>query len=425
MFPHCANSEETTIIVAEEHVNVGLCAGVDWASEDHAVCIVGPEGEALQRFMIKHDRAGLKDMTRRLLRAGVTEVGIERPDGPIVDALLQAELVVLVISPNQVKNLRSRYGSAGNKDDRFDAYVLGDVVRTDRRRLRPLQRDTPTTSSLRCTVRARRDLVAHRVAVANQLRAHLHIVFPAATTLFADIDSDISLRFLDRFNTQAHADWLSPTRLATWLSSVGYSGRTDPAELHTRIITAARGTTGTDAASHATITAGYVAVLRTLKTQIAHLADTIADQLAVHPDAAIFTSLPRSGSVRAARLLAEIGDARGRFPTADSLACLAGVAPSTRQSGKVKAVTFRWAANKELRDALCDFAGDSRRANPWAADLYAKAITRGHDHPHAVRILGRAWAHIIWRCWQTNTPYNPAAHGGLQRILNQDQQAAA
>lgn len=413
------------MIVAEEQAEARPSAGIDWAADDHAICVVGPEGEALQQFIIKHDRAGLKDMVRRLLNAGVTEVGIERPDGPIVEALLQAELVVLVISPNQVKNLRSRYGSAGNKDDRFDAYVLADVVRTDRRRLRPLQRDTPTTTALRSTVRSRRDLVAHRVAVANQLRAHLQIVFPAATTLFADIDSDISLQFLDRFNTQAHADWLSPQRLTKWLNSVSYCGRTDPEVLHTRIITAPRGTTGTEATTHASITGSYVAVLRTLKAQIAHLAATIADQLAVHPDAAIFTSLPRSGSVRAARLLAEIGDARGRFPTADSLACLAGVAPSTRQSGKVKAVTFRWAANKELRDALCDFAGDSRHANPWAADLYAKALTRGHDHPHAVRILGRAWAHIIWRCWQTNTPYNPAAHTGLQRILNQDQPTAA
>ena len=129
--------------------------------------------------------------------------------------------------------------------------------------------------------------------------------------------------------------------------------------------------------------------------------------------------------MRAARLLAEIGDARGRFPTADSLACLAGVAPSTRQSGKVKAVTFRWGADKQLRDALCDFAGDTRHANPWAADLYQRARARGHDHPHAVRILARAWVDIIWRCWPANTPYDPAKHGALQRILNQDQPTAA
>jgi transposase len=89
----------------------------------------------------------------------------------------------------------------------------------------------------------------------------------------------------------------------------------------------------------------------------------------------------RSGCVRAARLLTEIGDARGRFPTADSLACLAGVAPSTRQSGKVRAVTFRWAADKQLRDAVCDFAADSRHATLWAADLYRRARARGHQHP--------------------------------------------
>jgi hypothetical protein len=135
------------------------------------------------------------------------------------------------------------------------------------------------------------------------------------------------------------------------------------------------------------------------------------------PDAHIVTSLPRSGTLRAARLLAEIGDARGRFPTADSLACLAGVAPSTRQSGKVKSVTFRWGANKELRDAVCDFAGGSRHANPWAAHLYAKARARGHDHPHAVRILARAWVHIIWRAWQDNVGYDPIKHGALQALL--------
>jgi transposase len=128
---------------------------------------------------------------------------------------------------------------------------------------------------------------------------------------------------------------------------------------------------------------------------------------AAHADAHIFTSLPRSGKVRAARLLAEIGDCRARFPTRESLFCLAGVAPSTRQSGKIRAVGFRWACSKQLRDAITDFAGDSRRANPWAADLYQRARDRGHDHPHAVRILARAWLNIIWHCWQTGEAYHP------------------
>ena len=401
-----------------------VCAGVDWAKDDHAIAIVDADGEVLDRFAVTHDAAGLKSLVRRLLKAGVDEVGIERGDGPVVDALLQAELTVLVIPPGQLKNLRSRYGSAGNKDDRYDAYILADVVRTDRRRLRPLVKDSAATTALRTTVRARRDLVEHRVAAANQLRAHLQIVFPAAAGLFAAIDSAISLSFLERFTTQTRADWLSPKRLGAWLASVSYSGHTHPEVLHARLLAAPRGTTDPVAETHAMTTLAFVAILRSLNTQIEALAGSIAEQLTVHPDAHIYTGLPRVKALRASRLLAEIGDARGRFPTADSLACLAGVAPSTRQSGKVKAVTFRWGANKELRDAVCDFAGDSRHDNPWAANLYANARARGHDHPHAVRILGRAWVHIIWRCWQDNTGYDPTKHGALQALLNEHEAAA-
>ncbi|WP_219996049.1 IS110 family transposase [Nocardioides humi] len=398
---------------------------MDWAKDDHVVCIVDADGEAIDRYSVNHTAAGLRRMVARLLAAGVVEVGIERPDGPVIDALLAAGLTVLVIAPAQVKNLRSRYGSAGNKDDRFDAYVLADVVRTDRRRLTPLTRSTPAAQALRSSVRARRDLVEHRVAAANQLRAHLQIVFPGVVDLFADLDSAISLAFLERFPTQTKADWLTVERLAAWLKKVSYSGRTDPAILHARLLAAPRGTTGPEAGFHAQTTLAFAAVLRTLNTQIAVLANSIAAQLDIHPDAHIVTSLPRAGTVRAARLLAEIGDARGRFPTADALACLAGVAPSTRQSGKVKAVTFRWGADKELRDALCDFAADSRHANPWAAQLYNNARARNHDHPHATRILARAWVDIIWRCWQNHLAYNPHQHRALQRVLNEHATQAA
>lgn len=402
-----------------------VCAGLDWAKDDHAVCIVDADGEVLDRFMVEHTAPGLKQLIARLLKAAVVEVGVERGDGPVVEALLAAELVVLVIAPNQVKNLRSRYGSAGNKDDRFDAYVLADVVRTDQRRLTPLTRSTPASIAMRSCVRARRDLVEHRVAAANQLRAHLQLVFPGGVGLFAALDSPISLSFLERYTTQAEADWLTPTRLGTWLGKQGYSGRVAPEVLHARLLAAPRGTTSTEATAHAAVTLAFVAVLRSLNTQIEVLTASIAEQLHVHPDAHIVRSLPRAGTLRAARLLAEIGDARGRFPTPGSLACLAGVAPSTRQSGKVKAVTFRWSADKELRDALCDFAGDSRHANPWAADLYNNARARGCDHPHAVRILGRAWANIIWRCWQDGLAYDPNQHGALQRILSQATEMAA
>jgi transposase len=218
-----------------------MTAGVDWAKDDHVVSVLGEQGEVIERFTVAHNAAGLRRMTARLLRAGADEVGVERGDGPVVQALLHAGLTIYVIPPGQVKNLRSRYGSAGNKDDRFDSYVLADVVRTDIRRLRPMVFDGEATIALRAACRARKDLVSHRVGAANQLRAHLQTVFPAATTLFADIDSAISLTFLERFPTQDAADWLSPKRLANWLRGVGYSGRTDPAVLHARILAAPRG----------------------------------------------------------------------------------------------------------------------------------------------------------------------------------------
>jgi transposase len=393
-------------------------AGVDWASEDHAVSVVDAQGVELERFGVEHTAAGLLRLTDRLGRAGVVEVGIERPDGPVVDALLAAALTVFVIAPNRLKSLRGRYGSAGNKDDRFDAFVLADTVRTDRARLQPLKPDSPATVTLRMTVRARKDLVAARVAMANQLRAHLQTTLPGAVGLFRDIDSPISLRFLTRFPSQDKADWLSAARLENWLRAAGYNNPRRAGALHAHLATAAPGTSGPDGAARATITLALVRALTALREQIRDLDEDIAVQLAEHPDAKVFTSLPRSGTVRAARLLAEIGDARGRFPTPEALTCLAGAAPSTRQSGKVKLVSFRWAVDKQLRGAVIDFAGDSHHANPWAADLYRRARARGHDHPHAVRILARAWLHVIWRCWQDRVPYDPGKHHALQAVLN-------
>ena len=395
----------------------GLTAGLDWAKDDHVICVVDATGAVRDRFEIPHTGAGLTALVRRLAKLGCAEVAIERPDGPVVEALLSAALSVVVISRHQVKNLRSRYGSAGNKDDRFDAYVLADTLRTDRGRLRALVPDSPATTTLRATCRAR------KVAVANQLRAHLQIVFSAALVLFQQIDSPITLTFLSRFTHQDQADWLTPKRLENWLRTVHYGGHTPAEELHARLTEAPRGLTGGDGVSRAHITRAYIATLLTVRAQITALDEQISAQLTTHPDHNTFTSLPRAGTVRAARRLAEIGDCRARFPTPDSLACQARVAPSTRKSGKSHTVGFRWACDKQLRDAVCDFAGDSRRANPWAEDLYRQARQRGHDHAHSVRLLGRAWLYVIWHCWQDQTPYEPDKHGALQRLLASQQQA--
>jgi transposase len=132
--------------------------------------------------------------------------------------------------------------------------------------------------------------------------------------------------------------------------------------------------------------------------------------LAAHADATVFPSLPRSGTVRAATLLAEIGDARGHFPTDEALAAAAGISPSTRACGRSRYVAFRRGGNHRLRQALVDFVDGSRQANPWAQHVYARARARGLNHAHAVRVLARAWLRIIWRCWTDHSPYDPTRH---------------
>ncbi len=162
--------------------------------------------------------------------------------------------------------------------------------------------------------------------------------------------------------------------------------------------------TGDLGAATVHVTRALVAALEGLVAQIDALSDVIREQLAVHADGHIFTSLPRAGTVRAARLLAEIGDARGRFPTPRSPG-LPGrgraLHPTVR---KTMVVGFRWAVDKQLRDAVVEFAGDSRLSNPWAADLYNRARARQHDHPHAVRILVRAWIYSSGTAGKTTSP---------------------
>ena len=217
------------ILVLPQTPPGGLTAGIDWASADHAVCVVDAAGQVRARFSVTHDRAGISKLIAGLRAAGVSEAAIERSDGVLVDALLDAGLTVVVITSRQMKNLRSRYGSAGAKDDRFDAFVLADVLRTDRSRLRPLAPDMPATITLRAAVRARRDLVAHRIAACNQLRAHLAAAFPAGAGLFPALDSQISLAFLARFGSQDAAGKLSEEDLAAWLQTLPAPGQGPPA----------------------------------------------------------------------------------------------------------------------------------------------------------------------------------------------------
>ncbi len=393
-------------------------AGLDWASQTHAVCVIDEHGSVKSQFEIKHDAAGLAELSRRLLSAGATAVAIERPSGLIVDALLEAGFSVVPIHPNVVKATRPRYRSHGGKSDASDAYLLADLLRTDGHRFKPLAPQSDDIRALRALVRGRDDLVATRVQLANQLRSLLQSFWPGAAEVFADVDSPIGLAFIQRYPTPESASHLGPKRMAAFCAQHAYSGRRSAEELLQRLHQAPGVALGElEMEAKGELSLSLARTLARLVEQIRLLSSRIEHHVSSIEDGRILMSFPRAGRICAAQILAELGSVRERFDSDEQLAAEAGVAPVTYASGKSKAVTFRWACNHRLRAALTCMADNSRHANAWAASVYAKARGRGCDHPHAIRILARAWLRVIWRAWMDRKTYDPALHRAAQSLL--------
>ena len=393
--------------------------GIDWASAVHAVCVQDATGRQVSAFTVEHSADGLAGLMRRLARLGEPAeipVGIERPDGRLVDALLEAGHPVVPVKPNAIKTWRDGEVLSGAKSDAGDAQVIAEYLRLRHHRLQLATPYSPETKALRTVVRTRGDLVDMRVAATNQLSALLDAHWPGAKAIFADVESPIALEFLTRYPTARHAAHLGAKRLTTFCTKHGYSGRRTGEQLLVRLRAAPPGTTDETlcAAVHDAVTA-LVTVLKTIGTALKDLGRSVVAHLGEHPDSEIFTSLPRSGQINAAQILAEWGDCRQAYDGPDSIAALAGVTPVTKESGKHRAVHFRWACNKRFRQAITTFADNSRHDSDWAADVYTRARSRGLDHPHAVRVLARAWIRILWRCWTDQTPYDPGRHGNAKR----------
>jgi len=404
--------------------------GLDWAAREHAVCVVDERGAMTSRFEVAHTDAGLAELVTKLARFGAPaqlRVAIERPSGLVVDTLVDRGFAVVPIHPNAVKAARPRYSAAQGKTDLGDAYLLADLLRTDGHRFRTLSPLSDATRALRGLVRTRDDLVERRVAFANQLRALLGEFWAGAAEIFADVDSPIALEFLDRYPTPHFAAGLGEKRLAAFLARHAYCGRRSAAELLERLRSAPRSVAGElEADAKGDCVRALVAVLRPLVAQIAALTAAIEHAVEAHPDGKIVTSLFRAGRVCAAQLLAELGDDRARFVSDEHLAAEGGVAPVTRESGKHRAVTFRWACNMRLRSALTTLADTTRHTMPWARALYQRARERGKEHAHAIRIVARAWCRVLWQCWQQRVAYDPTKHRAARQftLRTVDQEAA-
>jgi transposase len=238
-----------------------------------------------------------------------------------------------------------------------------------------LEPDSDQTKAIRALTRAREDLVQARTGIINQLRAELERFWPGPLRLFSHMDAEILLAFLERFPSPADAHGLGVARMQAFLQGERYSGGQQATALMAKLRSAPRARVGElELAARRQLVLSFVAMIRTLNTQIKELECRIRVHVRAHPDGEIFLSLFKSPAsvITAAELLAEIGDCRERYPTRDALAADAGQAAVAHESG---------------------------------------------EHPRAIRTLGRAWCRVVWQCWRNHTPYDPARHRALHRHI--------
>ena len=397
-----------------------MFVGLDWATRAHELCVVDEQGQVVDRFGFAHSERGLREALERLARLSPPAelpVAIERPSGLLVERLLAAGHPVVPIHPNAFAAARPRWEGAGSKSDVGDAYRLADYLRTDQQRLRTLEPLDSKTKELQALVRLRDDQLAARVAATNQLAALLDEHWPGGKAIFGRLDSEIALAFLERYPTPESAGRLGEARLAAFLRRHSYCGRRSPTELLSRLQTAPEPVQTLDPEIVAELVHAQLPLVRTLLRTLAELERAIAAAVEAHPKARLLRPLPRIGTINLGQVVAEVGPLLDRTSSAEEAAALAGAAPVTKRSGQHKAVCFRHQANAKARKALTLYADNSRHASPWAERIYRDARARGCRHPHAVRILARAWLRIISACWKTNTPYDPTRRQHRQRLL--------
>jgi transposase len=221
-------------------------AGIDWAAETHAVCVLDAAGRIAAEFTIAHSADGIASLIRRLARFGVPAdipVAIERPNGRLVDLLLEAGHPVVPVKPNAIKTWREGEVLSGAKSDAGDAAVIAEYLRLRQHKLRVAAPYSDQTKALRTVVRTRDDLVGMRVAATSQLSALLDAHWPGAKAVFINVASPISLAFLTRYPTPASARHLGEKRMAAFCAQHSYPGRRSPAQLLARLHDAPGGTT--------------------------------------------------------------------------------------------------------------------------------------------------------------------------------------
>lgn len=388
--------------------------GVDWGDQHHGLCVQDEAGTLIRQCQVAHTPEGLSEWGRWLeeWRAAGLELwaAIERPEGRVVDFLLDHGVVVYPINPKAVARARDRFRMSATKSDRFDAQVLATFLRTDHPHVHPLRPSSEAAQELKLLTRDHARLVRHQTRVRNQLTETLKAYYPRVLEVFGDLTTHLALDFLQTVSTPAAVTAL---RKPQWkrFAQQHHLGQARTAELWAQLKRPQVPVPAHVVRAKARLMAVLVAQLMVTHRAVTEYHTEVARFFSTLPAAEWMTTLPGGMSgTTIPRLWAELGDAPARWASWHHLQTHAGTVPVTRQSGQRCAVFFRRACNKHLRQTVWWMAFHSLRQSEWARAYYDAQRARGHHHPQALRALGAKWLKIIFRMWQHQVPYDEQYH---------------
>jgi transposase len=393
--------------------------GIDWGSQQHQVCVLDRNRRLVGERAVDHDGASLAQLAAWLwtLSAGQPQrvsVAIEVPRGAIVEGLVERGFHVFAINPKQLDRFRDRHSVAGAKDDRRDAFVLADSVRTDRPSFRRLQLDEPQLLLLRELSRAEETLLEEFRRSANRLREQLHRFYPQMLQLCSAADEPWLWDLINLAPTPAHAVLLSAEQVQHVLQAHRIR-RVKATEvlacLQARALPVAPGTAEA-AQAHCGFLLPCLRVLaeqlQACSQQVGALLRTMADEPSEGEspsDVAIVQSLPGVGRKITAWLFAEAAQ-----PLAERdyqvLRTHGGVAPVTKQSGKRRQVVMRHGCNPRLRHALYHMARVAMQRDAHFSGVYAALRAKGQRHGQALRNIGDRLLRILMAMLRHRTCYD-------------------
>jgi len=397
--------------------------GIDWSEKRHDVRVHNDKGACLARFQVPHSLQGFEKLEKRLKavnpRAAACLVGIETQENLLVDFLCERGYPLYVVAPGTVNSNRGRHRASGAKDDDGDAYLLADILRTDRHRLVPWRADGALVRQMRLWLHGIDELTNSIVRANNRLRANLLRYYPQCLQAFENLQSHIALAFLQTYAAPTQLQALSYEDFWTFCRRQGYRHYRLLPEKYAHLQTPAPQVDPAIVTAHAAYSCAVAQQLQLLTQQKKKALQQVTSLFVQHEDAYIFDSLPGSGKLLAPKLLVMFGDHRDRYPQPTILQAIAGACPITRRSGKSQLVLFRRACNRRYRATAQQFAMSSLVKSPWAAGYFYRAKERGHGNSHALRALANRWLRIIWAIWQKREPYDESYH--LQQLHHRRQ----